>query len=116
MKGVFTTSDYFNRFGYSRINNGTNASAAITAIDTAFDKLSTKRAEFGAATNRLTYAVDNLSNVLVNAKAARSRVLDADYAVTTSKLAKAQILQQASMAMISQANALPETVMMLLRD
>ena len=92
------------------------ASAAITAIDTAFDKLSTKRAEFGAATNRLTYAVDNLSNVLVNAKAARSRVLDADYAVTTSKLAKAQILRQASMAMISQANALPETVMMFLRD
>ena len=116
MKGVFSTSDYANRFGYSRSNNGTNASAAITAIDTAFDKLSTKRAEFGGATNRLTYAVDNLSNVLVNAKAARGRVLDADYAVTTSKLAKAQILQEASMAMISQANALPETVMMLLRD
>ena len=67
----------------------------ITWLDTAITAVNTQRSTFGAAINQLTYAVDNLSNVKVNSEAARSRILDTDYAVETSKLARAQIIQQA---------------------
>ena len=65
--------------------------------------------------NQLTYAVDNLSNVRVNAEASRSRIMDADYAVETSELARTQIIQQAGTAMLAQANQLPQTVLSLLQ-
>ena len=65
--------------------------------------------------NQLTYAVDNLSNVKVNAEASRSRIMDADYAVETSELARTQIIQQAGTAMLAQANQLPQTVLSLLQ-
>ena len=93
----------------------TTASAAITAIDNAITLVNTQRATFGAAVNQLTYAVDNLSNVKVNAEAARSRILDTDYAKETSELARTQIIQQAGTAMLAQANQLPQTVLALLR-
>ena len=91
------------------------ASAAITQLDTAITSVNTQRSTFGAAINQLTYAVDNLSNVKVNSEAARSRVLDTDYAVETSELARAQIIQQAGTAMLAQANQLPSTVLSLLQ-
>ena len=93
----------------------TTASAAITAVDNAITLVNTQRATFGAAVNQLTYAVDNLSNVKVNAEAARSRILDTDYAKETSELARTQIIQQAGTAMLAQANQLPQTVLALLR-
>ena len=92
-----------------------NASDAITALDTAIEAVSNQRATFGAATNRLTHAVDNLTNVKVNAEASRSRILDTDYAESTAELARTQIIQQAGTAMLAQANQLPQTVLALLQ-
>jgi flagellin len=91
------------------------AAAALTKIDSAITVVNSQRATFGAAMNQLTYAVDNLSNVKVNAEASRSRVLDTDYAQETSELARTQIIQQAGTAMLAQANQLPQTVLSLLQ-
>jgi flagellin len=93
----------------------TTATAAITQIDSAITSVNSQRATFGAAINQLTYAVDNLSNVRVNAEASRSRILDADYAAETSELARTQIISQAGTAMLAQANQLPQTVLSLLQ-
>jgi len=93
----------------------TTASAAMTTIDSAITVVNSQRASFGAAMNQLTYAVDNLSNVKVNAEASRSRVLDTDYAKETSELARTQIIQQAGTAMLAQANQLPQTVLSLIQ-
>ena len=93
----------------------TTATAAITQIDSAITAVNSQRATFGAAMNQLTYAVDNLSNVRVNAEASRSRILDADYAAETSDLARTQIISQAGTAMLAQANQLPQTVLSLLQ-
>ena len=93
----------------------TTASAAITGIDAAITAVNSQRATFGAAVNQLTYAVDNLSNVKVNAEASRSRILDTDYARETSELARTQIIQQAGTAMLAQANQLPQTVLSLIQ-
>ena len=93
----------------------TQASAALTQIDSALTAVNSQRATFGAAINQLSYAVDNLSNVKVNSEAARSRVLDTDYASETSNLARTQIIQQAGTAMLAQANQLPATVLALLQ-
>ena len=100
---------------------GTTASAltkgvsAITFIDSAITAVNTQRSTSGAAVNQLTYAVDNLASVAVNAEASRSRILDTDYASETSELARTQIIQQAGTAMLAQANQLPQTVLSLLQ-
>jgi flagellin len=93
----------------------TQGSSAVVALDSAITAVNSQRATFGAAMNQLTYAVDNLSNVKVNSEAARSRILDTDYAVETSELARTQIIQQAGTAMLAQANQLPQTVLSLLQ-
>jgi flagellin len=93
----------------------TTSSAVIVKIDTAIDAINSKRATLGAASNRLTYAVDNLTNTRINAEASRSAILDTDYAQSTSELAKAQIIAQAGTAMLAQANQLPQTVLALLQ-
>ncbi len=93
----------------------TQGTSAVVAIDSAITAVNSQRATFGAAMNQLTYAVDNLSNVKVNSEAARSRVLDTDYAAETSELARTQIIQQAGTAMLAQANQLPQTVLSLLQ-
>jgi len=93
----------------------TTSSAVIVKIDTAIDAINSKRATLGAASNRLTYAVDNLTNTRINAEASRSTILDTDYAQSTSELAKAQIIAQAGTAMLAQANQLPQTVLALLQ-
>ena len=93
----------------------TKGSSAITALDEAITSVNSQRATFGAAMNQLTYAVDNLANVKVNSEAARSRILDTDYAKETSELARTQIIQQAGTAMLAQANQLPQTVLSLLQ-
>jgi len=99
----------------------TNASAAadssgvLTNIDAAITELNEQRATFGAAMNQLTYAIDNLSNVKVNSEAARSRIEDTDYAAETSELARTQIIHQAGLAMLAQANQVTATVLALLK-
>jgi flagellin len=93
----------------------TTASAALTKIDSAITAVNTQRATFGASMNQLTYAVDNLASVKVNAEASRSQIQDTDYATETSELARTQIIQQAGTAMLAQANQLPQTVLSLLQ-
>jgi flagellin len=91
------------------------ASTAMVELDTVISDVSAQRATFGAVSNRLTHAVDNLTNVKTNSEAARSRILDTDYSAATSELARTQIIQQAGTAMLAQANALPATVLALLQ-
>lgn len=91
------------------------AIAAITALDTAIDSVTTARATWGAAQNRFESVVANLQVSAENLTAARSRIMDADFAVETANLTRASILQQAGTAMLAQANALPNTVLTLLR-
>jgi flagellin len=69
----------------------------------------------GAGINRLTYAADNLSNISQNTSESRSRILDTDYAQATTELARTQIIQQASTAVLAQANAQPQSVLKLLQ-
>ena len=91
------------------------ASKSITEIDVVIADVSAQRASFGAVSNRLTHAVDNLTNVKTNSESSRSRILDTDYAAATSELARTQIIQQAGTAMLAQANQLPQTVLALLQ-
>jgi flagellin len=77
--------------------------------------LNTRRSIIGAGINRLTHAIDNLTNVAQNTSESRSRVTDTDYASATSDLARAQIIQQAGLAMLAQANQQPQMVLSLLR-
>lgn len=91
------------------------SSQVMTAADVAIEAVSTQRATFGAVSNRLEHAIDNLTNVSTQTAAARSRILDTDYAASTSELARTQIIQQAGTAMLAQANQLPQTVLALLQ-
>jgi flagellin len=91
------------------------ASTALAAIDTQINTLTTARANYGAAINRLGFAISNLSISGENQSAAKGRIMDADFASETSNLSRAQILQQAGNAMVAQANQQPQQVMALLR-
>jgi len=97
------------------VTDSTKATAAITAIDTALGKVNASRAVLGAGMNRLTYAADNLNNVIQNVTASRSQIQDTDYATATTQLARAQIIQQAATAMLAQANQSPQSVLALLK-
>ena len=89
-------------------------SAALRGVDLAIENISNQRASFGAAVNQLTHSIDNLTQVSINAESTRSRIMDTDYAKSTSELARAQIIQQAGTAMLAQANQLPASVLDLL--
>jgi flagellin len=91
------------------------SNTAVSTLDTALSSVNQARAEIGSVINRLTYAADNLTNVSQNAEASRSRILDTDYAKTTTELARTQIIQQAATAMLAQANQQPQSVLSLLR-
>ena len=97
------------------ISTKASASYMVAAIDVALDKISSLRADFGAAQNRLESVVRNNSNIVENQSAARSRILDADFARETANLTRTQILQQAGTAMLAQANQLPQNVLSLLQ-
>ena len=89
------------------------ANAAITAIDTAISTVGTEREQMGAVMNRLDHAVANLQNVATNLQLAVGRIEDADFAAETANLARTQVLQQASMAMLAQANASKQNILAL---
>ena len=97
------------------VDTASNAGTAIGVLDTAIEAVSNQRAVFGAASNQLEHAVDNLTNVKINAEASRSRILDTDYTESTAELVRTQIIQQAGTAMLAQANQLPQTVLALLQ-
>jgi len=90
------------------------ATSALSALDEAISMIDDDRATFGATINRLTYAVDNLTNVSQNTTASRSRILDTDYAKASSELARTQIIQQAATAILAQANQSQQSVLKLL--
>lgn len=92
-----------------------DAGDAIDSIDGALQSLNTIRAEMGSTMNRLAKTVESLSITSTNMSAARSRILDADYAKETTNLARTQIIQQAATAMLAQANQAPQTVLALLK-
>jgi flagellin len=97
------------------ITDAASASTAITAIEGALTALNTERAALGTAQNRMGYAISNLQSSVENQSAAKSRIMDTDFAAETGKLTRAQILQQAGTAMLAQANSAPNGVMALLR-
>ena len=97
------------------ISTVASAQTLMSTLQTAIDTVSNIRADFGAVQNRLESAVRNMENVIENQSAARSRVLDADFARETANLTRTQILQQAGTAMLAQANSLPQNVLSLLR-
>ncbi|MCB5189254.1 flagellin FliC [Methylobacillus arboreus] len=95
--------------------DNTNATAAIDAIDDALDTVNTERATLGAVQNRFESVVSSLQVSVENQSAAKSRILDADFAAETANLTRAQILQQAGTAMLAQANSVPNSVLTLLQ-
>ena len=99
----------------SSVLTAAKANQSIVALDTAINTVNAGRAEMGATINVLVYAVENLSNVSLNASASRSRVEDTDFATATTELAKTQIIGQAATAMLAQANQIPQTVLSLLK-
>lgn len=96
------------------IGTSGGANSAITAIDTMIDNVTTQRATYGAAQSRFTSAINNLQIGIENTSAARSRIMDADFAVESANMTRSQILQQAGTAMVAQANSAPQSVLSLL--
>ena len=97
------------------VSSATAANTLIGTVDTELDSINSARATLGAGQNRLQSAVNNLTNVSTNLSVARSRIQDTDYSQETTALAKAQILGQASTAMLAQANQSQQNVLSLLR-
>jgi flagellin len=97
------------------VSTASGASSAIDTIDTALDTINDQRATIGAGINQMTYAADNLSNIAANVTASRSSIMDTDYASASTQLSKSQIIQQASTAMLAQANQQPQSVLALLK-
>ncbi len=103
------------RLNDTQIKTQSGANQAIARLDNAMANVDHELATFGSVMNRLTFAGDNLTNVSQNTQQSRSRVLDTDYAAATTELARTQIIQQAGMAMLAQANQQPQTVLSLLQ-
>ena len=99
----------------SNLLTSETATSAMSIIDTAIARVDSYRSSLGAVANRLDHTVSNLMNRVENQSAANSRILDADYAVESANLAKAQVLQQAGTAMLAQANASGQGVLSLLK-
>jgi len=97
------------------ISTVTGANAALNIVDAALNQVNKIRADLGAVQNRFGTTIANLQGTSENLSAARSRVRDADFAAETANLTRSQILQQAGTAMLAQANALPNSVLSLLR-
>lgn len=98
-----------------QIADADGAQAAIAVVDRALETINDTRSQLGAISNRLEFTMNNLRNVVEKTSASRSRIMDSDFASETSKLSRAQVLQQASQAMLAQANAQPQQVLQLLQ-
>jgi flagellin len=97
------------------LQTAASAQTAISALDTAIATVSTERGKLGAVSNRLTSTMANLDNIAINLSASKGRIEDADFAAETGNLAKGQILQQAAMAMLAQANASKQQILTLIQ-
>ena len=97
------------------ISTAAGGVSALDVLDGALQAVSGIRADLGAIQSRFESTISNLSVTVENAEAARSRILDADFAAETAKLTRAQILQQAGVAILAQANVLPQNALALLQ-
>lgn len=97
------------------LTSAANAQTAMDNLDDAIDEVTTQRSTFGSVQNRFENVVANLSTASENIASAKGRIMDADFAVETSNMSRAQVLQQAGNAMLAQANQMPQQVMSLLR-
>jgi flagellin len=97
------------------LTSAATANTAIGALDTALQSLNSDRAVYGAAQNRLGFTVQNLNTSITNAQSAKGRIMDTDYTAESSNLARTQVLQQAGVAMLSQANQSANLVLNLLK-
>ena len=98
-----------------KVSTAAEALASVTAIDNAIKAVNIQRSNLGAVSNRLDYTVSNLTNISINLEGGKGRIEDADFAAESTNLAKSQILQQASTAMLAQANASKQNVLSLLQ-
>jgi flagellin len=99
----------------SHVTTGADAYEALQSIDSALQIVNAKRSNMGAIISRLQFASDNLFSVMTKATESRSRIEDTDYSQATTELAKRNIIQQASQAMLAQANQAPQLVLQLLK-
>jgi flagellin len=113
--GILTISDPNTAVTGGGLSSVSNARSLITTLDGVLENLNQQRAELGSYSNRLDSTVSNLTNISSNLEAGRGRIEDADFAAETTALAKSQILQQASTAMLAQANASKQNVLSLLQ-
>lgn len=112
---ISTSSSAFTSVDTVDLGTAAGAQSALSIIDSAIQGIDSQRATLGAIQNRLGSTIANLQNVSENASSARSRIQDADFAAETAQLSRNQILQQAGIAMLSQANANPQNVLSLLQ-
>jgi flagellin len=110
-----TQASAFSALNAVDLSTAANAQAAIAVVDAALAQINTSRGSLGAYQNRFTSAINNLQSTSENVSAARSRIQDADFAAETATLTRNQILQQAGIAMLAQANSLPQSVLSLLK-
>ena len=113
--GLYTYSGNLTATSVVNVSTAASSSAAIANLDADIATVTKQRATYGAVQNRFAAVVANLTNYVQNLTAARSRITDTDFAAETANLTRMQVLQQAGTAMLSQANALPQSVLALLR-
>ena len=97
------------------ISSLVQATASLTKIEAALEKINSQRAQIGAAMNQMAYGADNLTNISSNATQSRSTIMDTDYALATTQLAKTQIISQAATSVLAQANTEQQSVLKLLQ-
>jgi len=113
---VFTaTNSSFSSAAAIDVSTASGASDALSVIDSALAQINSGRADLGAVQNRFESVVSSLQNTAENLSAARSQIQDADFAAETAALTKAQVLQQAGISILAQANAAPQSVLSLLQ-
>ncbi|MEY8264152.1 MAG: flagellin, partial [Bermanella sp.] len=112
--GEYGSSEAGTRLSDLDISTVAGAELAIKALDNAIGSVATQRADLGAIQNRLDSTVNNLSLTSINLQAANSRIQDADFASETAELSRSQVLQQAGISILAQANAAPQQVLSLL--
>ena len=107
-------NNYADSLSPTNITTAVRATSSLTAIDRAMTQINSQMGAYGAAMNRLEYAIDNLTTMAINVRVSLSRIQDADYAKETTELARTQIIQQAATAMLAQANQQAKMVMDIL--
>ncbi|MEY5028303.1 MAG: hypothetical protein RLZ63_618 [Pseudomonadota bacterium] len=103
------------RLNDTQIKTQAGANLAVARIDQALTRVDQELATYGSVMNRLTFTADHMMQTSLNTSLSRSRIQDTDYAATTSDLVRSSIIQQAAMAMLTQANQMPQNVLSLLR-